>query len=428
MIEVNTNFIFHNVGQGLFYSGKIGNINFIYDCGSMNTECVNKVVKSYKKKVLGKEKISMFVISHFDKDHVSGLENLLKDREVEWAILPYLTPLERLIIASRWSTVPRWYYHFLSNPVEFLFERNVKRVIFIGSGENKEKGKDITPMGKEPSPSEDVKIEIDNLPEDEELWRRIIEQEDEQWKKWIEEKKILPRNHWGLIRIPRVWEFVFFNYKVDEGAIRSFKKCLKERGIKEKEIRDIIREKRMREEIKKCYKLIKTDLNLTCLVMYHGGNYKMTLGISKKKNCSSLPRQLRDQDLLKKYRANLLKWKLTGTSIKNGGQLLLGDANLKRHYKDLLEHFKNFLPMINLVLVPHHGSKNSWNSKILSDINACKIWVVSAGIKNSYSHPSKKVILEIVNNRFLLWCNEKEKIAIGGKDAKRILLFSNSSL
>jgi len=38
----NAIFTFHNVGQGLFYSGKIENFNFIYDCGSENTTWLKK--------------------------------------------------------------------------------------------------------------------------------------------------------------------------------------------------------------------------------------------------------------------------------------------------------------------------------------------------------------------------------------------------
>lgn len=83
------NFIFHGVGQGLFYTGSIanGNFNFVYDCGSMGVGKIESEVKEY---LSGFEKeIDFIVISHLHKDHINGLKTLLKERRVKKIYLPY---------------------------------------------------------------------------------------------------------------------------------------------------------------------------------------------------------------------------------------------------------------------------------------------------------------------------------------------------
>lgn len=46
---------------------------------------------------------------------------------------------------------------------------------------------------------------------------------------------------------------------------------------------------------------------------------------------------------------------------------------------------------INILKVPHHGSKNGLNKKFL-DLADIKVAVISVGKNNSYGHPSKKIL------------------------------------
>ena len=69
-----------NVGQGLFYIGDIGyedekSFRFIYDCGAEKVSNIKNAIDDYIDESII---IDMLVISHFDKDHISGLELLLE--------------------------------------------------------------------------------------------------------------------------------------------------------------------------------------------------------------------------------------------------------------------------------------------------------------------------------------------------------------
>lgn len=73
-------FTIHPVGQGLFYTGKIGQaFNLVYDCGRGNHSTVGAdsdfalLISNYKRHELINDTIDMLVVSHFDSDHANGL-------------------------------------------------------------------------------------------------------------------------------------------------------------------------------------------------------------------------------------------------------------------------------------------------------------------------------------------------------------------
>ncbi|MHC9002815.1 MBL fold metallo-hydrolase [Enterobacter adelaidei] len=92
---------FHAVGNGtLFtgqitwgnsYSGPISRFNWIYDCGSTSERVIDTQVKGLPLWFgAGGQDIDMLVLSHFDDDHVNGLETLLDNHVVKKLVLPYI--------------------------------------------------------------------------------------------------------------------------------------------------------------------------------------------------------------------------------------------------------------------------------------------------------------------------------------------------
>ena len=79
---------FWNVGQGLFSSGKVSLDNnkefiWVYDCGTSSSQkllssCISKMKREYPN-----EYIDLLAISHFDKDHISGIKELLKNYKIK---------------------------------------------------------------------------------------------------------------------------------------------------------------------------------------------------------------------------------------------------------------------------------------------------------------------------------------------------------
>lgn len=85
-------------------------------------------------------------------------------------------------------------------------------------------------------------------------------------------------------------------------------------------------------------------------------------------------------------------------SYKLIGCLYTGDydANAKdeQKVKELKRKYKRCWPYLGVIQVPHHGSKYNYNTKLIKRGLAC---VISAGTKNRYKHPSKRVISDISN-------------------------------
>jgi len=75
----------------------------------------------------------------------------------------------------------------------------------------------------------------------------------------------------------------------------------------------------------------------------------------------------------------------------------LSDANLLDEYSKLIVHFSSELEQIETVQIPHHGSRRSWNRKILTDLPRCSLFVINYGIGNRYGHPALQVIYYIKN-------------------------------
>lgn len=86
---------FHAVGNGTLFTGQIhdtnnGDIfNWMYDCGSTSKKTVLNTIADLPNWFGPCSVIDMLVISHFDNDHVNGLEALLQKYYVRRLVLPF---------------------------------------------------------------------------------------------------------------------------------------------------------------------------------------------------------------------------------------------------------------------------------------------------------------------------------------------------
>jgi hypothetical protein len=97
---------FHAVGHGTFLTGLVfpehsmtgGPETFcwVYDCGSKSSKALKNALDRTGKLAHWPESIDMLVLSHFDDDHVNGLEDLLKKQKVKCLVLPFSEWQQRL--------------------------------------------------------------------------------------------------------------------------------------------------------------------------------------------------------------------------------------------------------------------------------------------------------------------------------------------
>jgi hypothetical protein len=332
------------------------------------------------------------IISHLHDDHISGLNILLNKARADTVIMPYLSPIERLMVALRNVNLPQWLYDFWSDPITFLIEKGVNRVILVGGHES---SPEYTP--NEVMPSEDEGLDISKMPEDEVLKEEVISNE-KQLERFFRDKKLLAKNHRGYLTAKRIWFFRFFNCRVKDSNMSSFTQCVNP-ITRHLDIIRIIKSKSLLRQLKNCYRSLRGDFNDTSLIVYHApiATYKCFSA------CLCAP-------YIHPYCYCFYKIFVVHG---NGhiGQFLTGDINLKAKWTEIDKHYGSYFSRLGLALVPHHGSSKNWNRVILTKTPRNCLWVTSASISNKY-HPGFKVIKDInCNGSIHLWSNELSEIS-----------------
>ena len=334
------------VGQGAFYVEKFKNgKNIVYDCGSIsNRKKIPKLIEKY----FGKnEAIEALFISHLDKDHMNGVEELLKQCEVKRICFPLITEemklalkIKVMIEEAMGNSYSKFMKEFVEDP-----ETAIKKI------------------------KEDIKIKlIEILPNDEENNKKNDNEDTKNQKiKRIKKKsgEDIAEEIEGLEHScnENKWELIPYNFK-QETRINEFEKKLeKEFGkkISLKEVEKIWKENEdNREKIKKVYESLKGDLNTNSMTLFSG------------------VRQVGKQ---MQYDSSYVKV----------GCLYTGDyeAKGKNKWKPLEEAYIEYWKWIGMIQVPHHGSIRNCNDALISKK---AVYFLSAGEKNTYKHPSQNVV------------------------------------
>lgn len=377
IISINT---FYPAGHGTFFAGDLIRWNdekvifsWVYDCGSKRRSWLSDLIESYKYSrftihSLPKEKhekIDMLCISHFDADHVNGLEKLLSEFSVDTLVLPYLplnTRLEIALALDLDATGDTSAMLFTIDPIGFLSQRGylekISKILFIkGSGPQDGPVQyipdDINPRDQGGDTDSILKNIGTHLYSDE----NYSLGENNQLKIWsLDDKK--------PIQILGCWEFVFFNKELPDGLAPISKATLTEiQNEVSKALDDLnltgkskpTETTKWREKIRKIYDDHFGDSpegrNDISLVIY--SNY-----IQK-------PSEI---DLMWPYRDFMfcedlrLPVSYVPISKDKTGLMLTGDITLRKSDISVLKsHLGNpRWKSINLFQVPHHASIHSW--------------------------------------------------------------------
>lgn len=395
----STHFTFHNAGQGLFYSGRIGDFNFIYDCGSEKKVHIQSVVSEFKKNTLGKSTIDLLVLSHLHSDHVSGLDVLLDRTVVDTVVLPYLSPKERLMVALEGSNSSAWLRDFWADPVSYLDGKNVRRIVLFGVNEASPP-EDVSEGGS--NRFEGRKMDIDRLLKDEKLENQIRNREKQSVTNLLDQSRLLAKRHNISLMTNSGWLFRFFNVKQRDQKQDQFEECVT-KTFPDDDLIDVIRDKSRLETLRTCYNMLGGDFNDTSLVLYHG---PISGRLHRMNQCDFCPR-------VSFHRTKQSPNRLAIRLHRAVGHFLTGDVNFSK-WTEISKHYGPYLFTVALALVPHHGSRSNWRQSALSDIaNAC--WVTSAGISNKHGHPDPTVCQTITNSGSALQCtNEGAEVSSCG--------------
>lgn len=228
-LDVHCNF--YGVGQGLFSAGSIdaelhGNglkkqerFIWVYDCGtSSQKKFMTASISEFSKDFFGsfdanQDFIDLLMVSHFDKDHISGLCDLLARFKVRRIVLPHIPLWRRLIwcafLGQPYNSVV---YQFLLDPVKFITSKSKNfqpHIIFVPPSTGAEF---VGQAGESPDFNNDEGLIIDVDGDDDVPFYFDEESVDaEQIKNWSKKCKLTFLKKGGALRIRGIWEFVPYN-------------------------------------------------------------------------------------------------------------------------------------------------------------------------------------------------------------------------
>lgn len=444
--------MFRSVGQGLFYTGKIGEFTFVYDCGSTSTRdlCYLKnSIEDFQNEV-NVTKLGLLVISHFDSDHINGLQHLSeKFKEIDTVVIPYIEPSARLLIYLNNPKQSLQYYQFLIDPITYLISHFTIRQVIILRGnrddENSNFIRDDNP--DDPTPSRELNrppIKLVNQfgRKDYRIEAEVVAKE----KLNIEaiNSQIYFHRHEGFLHLEAMWKFSFFNYDREDSLLTLFKNILAVKNIDcstKESLNSVVSDPLMLTELVECYrsfiKIAKTmanqnitGMNNTSLVLFHGPigekisrtsffheekrklfhvitrkSVQSTIddvhsnGLTKQK-VSKLKNKLRTMRLTIQYKSKrnfgFLNHRLQEWFWNSNKTILFGDINVTSDLKQIRDHFGEGLSQICTVLVPHHGSKGYWDQDFIMHFYKYPcLWVANYGATNSYGHPDLELIHQL---------------------------------
>lgn len=384
--EFQFQYRFHPAGQGVFASGTLieGQVDrdpfdWVVDCGSTNQDVLKLALEGYQSSEPGNRDLDLLCLTHFDKDHVSGLGDLIASRHVETVVMPYYTPLERLIIGSRHRFAPEDYYSFLGNPVAYLLEHatSIRTIILVGPPPpESDLGNALVERNPLPPPgSGDRKMppksewlfeakELQDLPSG----SPIVDGPTRALAERLEtDLKTAPGSFPAQVSRTSAagWEFLFFHWPLPSANVSGIRAavsrilCPRRRPGSSNQPPNItraLRQKTTREKIRKAYYATiprPEDVNSTSLCVYSG-----PLPGGKTSEIALNP----------PIRLQRPRFAISPLSISSEAPhcsiLYTGDAKLNTAGRRKLLH--KFLTMprrkqVSVLQVPHHGSRYNWS-------------------------------------------------------------------
>ena len=395
------------VGQGCFHAGVVGSLtatsldhdsfHYVYDCGSRSrAPALSRAVADYRNFT---KNVNALFVSHFDSDHVSGLDQLLKSVNINVAFIPYvgttgliLDLLDKGLDSSNRSDA---LIEASVTPAEWFGERGVRQVVRVSASED---------------PDSD-----DHLPNDwprEDFWdfnsdldagvdgQAIQMAEGRGPAKLTTMKsgvKVTTKNS----TIP--WLFLPHVHPPQSKNLKAFNQAFCQAlnirslaNLADHQLVSKLKQPGHRKDLRACYdKLISSG----------AGRRHNRISMSLYSGPSEHPKEVR---LCRTVGGNWGQWRawepcfsLSCERTSNAsGWLGTGDAHLGvNHVRERWQttYDTPYRENISTLLLPHHGAFRNFHKELLDfpNLEAC---VASAGLPAPYRHPAARVIRAVQCN------------------------------
>ena len=173
------------------------------------------------------------------------------------------------------------------------------------------------------------------------------------------------------------WALIPYVHKPSAALMKAFDDALDAefgKGMDKKTIAQSGKDPTVREKLRKCYDALWGDHNLISMSLYSGpiNPERMDVDI---RVCRRHP-----------------YWHMQHEWQECGGLMLTGDAHLDglRRRQRFLKFYSRFNRLINMLMLPHHGSIHNHSDEVLHAMPELQVGFAAAG-PNSYGHPHNVV-------------------------------------
>jgi hypothetical protein len=413
MAEFGVEYLFHPVGQGLFASGRLLSekneiFNWDYDCGSMSEKNVEAAIHNFQVK---DDTIDLLAISHFDKDHVSGVVKLLEENKVDTIILLYLAlPIRILQAVQSDGEISLEYTEFILNPFAFfnrIARDIIKQIVFVLPIDQDELLDDEHP-GKDPegkADSKKAKLNFNPVKKPEEFLDDLKLNAEDSKKISVTQKPF-----WVFYENRVIWEFIPHNdEKLSENISRDFLEEISEKIDRFRRVDDAIGRKEILKAIRTDYEACfgKTKSNEISLFLYGGPILKRERGLIGWHQFPS--NHYFDGPFARNfccfYGGCVFCSFLRKSHSAKISILYTGDGNLRKSDGTKNENYitlenrltKKRIGQLLALQAPHHGAKDNWPLGLASEISP-DFSVFSAREGNKH-HPHEVVLSDFKKNK-----------------------------
>lgn len=168
---LSVDWIQHAVGHGGFHTGQArgsGDALFcwMFDCGSRRTARFDAQLTKWAR--AHPQPLDWLFISHFDTDHVSGLNTLMSRVVVRDVMVPYVNERELaflLLYEISRDRLDRWFFELVADPAAFFITRGAAGVTFLGGPRPPSRPEVPDPRGDRPKDDQPWKVRISPEPE-----------------------------------------------------------------------------------------------------------------------------------------------------------------------------------------------------------------------------------------------------------------------
>ena len=408
----------HPVGQGGFFYGTLSrgdntvDFRWVYDCGSDKKYKEELHREIDRIKIPRGQKIDTLYISHFHEDHVSGIQYLLSRCRVKRFVIPHLNQHEKIYTLLHYietsTELTDFVRELIVNPERFRQNNHIEQMIRV-RGRRAAPGdeRDIAPVGgpTEESGEESAFTDVWSPEPDPDPEYPIASGSASKQGTYV-----VSGDATASVSIKEVrfdWEFIPHVYPMSEKEQKNLRNGVKrltaniQKGeLTDDDIHEIMKDNNM-SNLLDLYKNTSLGPNPLSMSLYMGPKLFGFRGLSPVvENKIDLIINNHPLEFFRNtyYPAfidsdNSVCY-ISDTRELRGGWILTGDSEFCKndHFERFKNRYRKYKPLIDVVMVPHHGSAYNVEQDFFDFFDHFFITYVAAGPGNRHKHPSPRVV------------------------------------